>query len=306
MSDSTSSTRVRGLASWNPHTVTRERLEDVEAVFEEYAEHRPLTIRQVLYRLAAQYEGWTKDDYNRVQEMLNRARRSGWIPFEWIRDDEVLERRWCGFDGVPGFWDSTVNRAHGYQRRRQEGQPQVLEIWVEATGMIPQVARVAKRYHIPVRSRGGFESLTVKHKAAQRYAYRDRPTVVLEIGDHDPSGVARLNALTEDIKQMVADLPGGAGPDWVQFERVAVTPDQIEEYDLPVKDPNPRDRRGVWPGGPAVQAEALAPDDLASEIQESVKVCINQEVFRGLLDQEQEQRSEIVARARALANGDST
>lgn len=292
--------RVRGLADWNPHASTEERMADVEAVFEEYAEHRPLTIRQVLYRLVAQY-GWTKADSEKLQNYLNRARRCGRIPFTWVRDDEVVERSWVGFSGKPEFWQRTAAQAWTYRRDRQEGQPRVLEIWVESAGMVPQVVKVAKPHHVPVRSKGGFESTTAKFEAARRYANRDRPTVVLEIGDHDPSGVARLNALSEDIRQMAADLPGSIPADHVRFERVAVTPEQVEKYALPVKDANPNDRRGTWPGGPAVQAEALAPDDLADELRSSIHTHQDQETRARILNREEQERQELVVRAEELA-----
>lgn len=272
-------------------------MQDVEAVFEEYAEHRPLTIRQVLYRLVAQYD-WTKDDYGKLQNYLNRARRSGRIPFRWVRDDEVVERSWVGYSGKPSFWRSTAAQARTYQRKRQEGQPQVLEVFVESAGMIPQVVKVAKPHHIPVRSRGGFESTTAKYEAARRYANRARPTVVLDVGDHDPSGVARLEALAEDIRKMVLDM-GGTGR--VRFERVAVTPEQVEKYGLTVKDPNPSDQRGAWPGGPAVQAEALAPDDLADELRAAIEEHQDPDARQEVLEREKEEREELVARAEELA-----
>lgn len=294
-------TRVRGLADWSPHSSTEERMKDVEAVFEEYADHRPLTIRQVLYRLVAQY-GWTKSDYDRLQNYLNRARRSGRIPFDWVRDDEMIERTWAGFDGVTGFWRSTAGRARNYRRKRQAGQEQYLELWVESAGMIPQLARVVRRRHVPVRSRGGFESTTAKYEAARRYAERDRPTVVLDVGDHDPSGVARLDALTEDIRQMVADLTGAgsdaAGP--LRFERVAVTPEQIERFDLPIRDPNPNDRRGDWTG-PAVQAEALAPGDLAAEVLGAVERWMDEDVLAELIEREKQERRRTVDQVRRIA-----
>lgn len=296
------STRVRGLAPWNPHAATEERMEDVEAVFEEYADHRPLTIRQVLYRLVAQHD-WTKNDYDKLQNYLNRARRSGRIPFHWIRDDEVAQRAWGGYSGPAHFWRTTADRARDYERKRQEGQPRALELWVESAGMIPQVSKVARTYHVPVRSRGGFESTTAKYEAAERFAYRDRPTVVLDVGDHDPSGVARLDALTEDIKQMVSDLPGPHGGGWVTFERVAVTPEQIEDYGLPVKEANPNDRRGDW-SGPAVQAEALAPDDLASEVRAALQAWTDPVRREDVLDRERREREQIIETARSLVEGE--
>ncbi len=41
--------------------------------------------------------------------------------------------------------------------------------------MVPQVGPVARGYGAAIYSPSGFDSLTVKHEAAQRIAARDRP-----------------------------------------------------------------------------------------------------------------------------------
>ena len=51
-----------------------------------------------------------------------------------------------------------------------------------------------------VLSGGGFDSLTDKHKFAAELADHDRPTEVLHIGDHDPSGVTMFLAFLEDVE----------------------------------------------------------------------------------------------------------
>jgi hypothetical protein len=82
------STRPRGFAPWRPQAKTEALLEDVRAVLEEYAEHLPITGRQLFYRLVGRFE-YPKDErsYERLLNALNLGRRSGLIPFESIRDD---------------------------------------------------------------------------------------------------------------------------------------------------------------------------------------------------------------------------
>ncbi|MEE8408304.1 MAG: tyrosine-type recombinase/integrase [Myxococcota bacterium] len=82
----------------------------------------------------------------------------------------------------------------------------VPEVWVEAAGMVPQATRVAHELGVPVYSSGGFDSLTTKREAAQRILERHRPTVVLHIGDYDPSGLSIFDSAAEDITAMVRDL----------------------------------------------------------------------------------------------------
>jgi hypothetical protein len=93
--------RVRGLAAWNPQTKTRTLLDQIGAILKEYAEHLPLTCRQILYRLVGAYlYEKTEAAYDRLLETINRARRSGIIPFDAIRDDGAVENAPSGFSGL--------------------------------------------------------------------------------------------------------------------------------------------------------------------------------------------------------------
>lgn len=66
----------RGYQPWRP-TTTQALLDNVMSVFEEYPDHRPLTIRQVFYRLVGAH-GFEKSEaaYARLLYLLDRARRA--------------------------------------------------------------------------------------------------------------------------------------------------------------------------------------------------------------------------------------
>lgn len=176
---------------------------------------------------------------------LEHPRRSGMIPFEAIRDDGVVEARPDGFAGPRSFWSAVRSAADDYRRHRQQGQPRHVEVWCEAAGMVPQLARVSRPYGVPVFSSGGFDSTTAKYSAAKRILRRDVPTVVLSVGDLDPSGTAMFDAAEEDVAAFVSDLDGTPPA----FIRAAVTREQVDFHGLPEKPANPRDRREGWEGG---------------------------------------------------------
>lgn len=168
-------TRVRGFAPWRPQAKTCVLLAQVATVLDAYADHLPLTARQVFYRLVGTvgYDK-TEDGYNRLTEVLNRGRRVGLVAWDAIRDDGVRAEEPVGFTGKADYWDTVADWAGQYRRDRQAGQPVAVEAWVEAAGMVPQVARVAQRYGAAVYSSGGFDSTTAKHDAAQRVAGRNQ------------------------------------------------------------------------------------------------------------------------------------
>jgi len=289
-----SKSRPRGMAPWRPQARSRVLLEQVQAILARYAEQLPLTIRQMFYLLVAGYDyDKTENAYERLGELLNRARRARQIPFEVIRDDGIIKGGPIAFSGRTAFWNWVRRRARGAQlAERMVGQPVAIEVWCEATGMVPQLERVAEPYGIRVYACPGFDSVTFKYQAAVRALARTVPTVILHLGDHDPSGQSLFNNLVEDVGKFVEDLGGPLG--WVRFQRVAVTQQQIEDYHLPTAPPKPTDRRGRWEGG-TVQCEALPPDVLADELRAAIEALIDRQIMDQVLEAERDERDEVLA-----------
>jgi hypothetical protein len=284
--------RVRGLAPWRPQKATLAVISQIQAVLAEYEDHLPLTCRQIFYRLVGAHGfAKTEDDYKRLLEILNRARRSGQIAFEAIRDDGTTANLPGGFTDQADFWATCLEAAEEYRRDRLDGQPHWIEVWVEAAGMVPQIARVVHLYGVGVYSSGGFDSLSAKWEAAQRIVARPQPTLVLHIGDYDPSGVSIFDSAEADVTQLVADQAEDPGA--VTFQRVAVTPEQIARYGLPEAPPKARDRRGDWTGG-TVQAEALPPAVLAREVKEALRARLNLSTLRDLMEIEARDRDALL------------
>lgn len=290
-------TRPRGFAEWRPQAQTRELLEGVEQVFSDYAEHLPLTARQVFYSLVGRH-GYPKTEaaYARLAETLTRARRGGLIDFTSIRDDGGTRRPAPGWDDPREFLAWMRSSAHAYERERAQDQAVAVELWVEAAGMVPQAERVAHNYGADVYSSGGFDSLTVKHDAAQRMADRDVPTVVLHVGDWDPSGCSIVDALAEDVAAFVAGY-GGPAP---EFRRLAVTPEQVVRYDLETAPQKSGDNRGERMAE-TVQAEALPPDVLAAEMRVALESVVDLDVLAEVRRVGDLERGALLARLEELA-----
>lgn len=264
--------RPRGfLASYNPRGKA-DLLLAVEAVLAEYQDQLPLTARQIFYRLVGAY-GYEKTErsYQRLCEMLVLARRGRRIPFESIRDDGPAVVQ-------PNLWQSGADWLTAIQRSANEvrlspweAQPFYVEVIAEAGGMVPMLASVADPYGITVRSGGGFDSLTAKHELARHYASKGKPCIVLHVGDFDPSGEALWHNLNEDVGAFVTAM-GGA----VTVERIAVTPEHRDEFNLPTAPPKKTDKRSVFPEGEqTVQAEALPPDLLQEILRNAIEARID-------------------------------
>lgn len=279
--------RVRGMATWSPRSKTLPLLRNVSEILEQYAEQLPLTLRQVFYRLVAAYDFEKTDNaYERLGETLNRARRAQVIPFDAIRDDGATTLWPREFLSPEDFWQMLEEQVDDFTLSAQDGQAQYLELWVEAAGMAPMAFdAVNPKYGVPVFSSGGFDSTTLKYEAAGRFLDRDRPTVVIHVGDYDNSGLALFVAAAEDITAFYHDLGGGDPP---RFVRAALTAEQIERFQLPTAPPKKNDKRSAFTDTITVQAEALPPDVLQAEIRAVVEPFVDEDVLA-----EQRQRSEL-------------
>ncbi len=292
-------TRPRGFADWTPRPHVQHLVDQVRAVLDENRAYLPMTARQVFYRLvgAHRYDK-TEQAYGRLLETLNRARRARLIPMHAIRDDGGTEMPAGGWDDPAQFWRAIRHTAQSYTHALDDGQPRAVELWVEAAGMVPMVARVAAKYGVTTYSSGGFDSVTVKHGAAQRIASRDVPTTVLHLGDHDPSGLSILDSAAEDITAFVRDL--AARPP--TFARLGVTPEQITRYRLPSAPQKTTDRRGQHMPQ-TVQAEAMSPTQLTGEVQAALESAIDLGILHATRRRGEAEREQILNRLRTLEEG---
>lgn len=285
-------TRVRGFAPWSPKEETLFLIEQVKDVLREYAPYLPLTVRQIFYRLvgAHDYEK-TERAYERLGEHLNRARRARMIPMEVIRDDGGKTIKQSCWRDAEQFLNAVRRSAAGFELDHSAGQRSRLVVSCEAAGMVPQLARITNPFGIDAISSGGFESTTERYNFAEQVADQNRPTEVLDIGDHDPSGAHKYLAFAEDVEAFARELGG-----LVSFTRLAVTPAQIAELGLPTAPPKATDNRAFT--GRTCQAEAIAPDDLAEIVRDAIEARIDRKAYERVLRRERSVRRRLQQRFR--------
>lgn len=286
--------RPRGyIANYAPQAKTRELLAQAQAVLDEYREYWPLTCRQIFYRMVGVH-GYDKTEaaYGRLCHHLANARRGRLIPFEAIRDDGVTTYSLGHFDDRDAFIRHVRRLGQNYTRNRLAAQEHHIEVWCEAAGMLPQLHRTAEWYSVPVYSSGGFDSLTAKKDLAARICRIEKPTVILHLGDFDPSGVSIFDSVAEDVAAFVkADRPHGLIT--VQFARIALTGEQVREHDLPTSPAKATDSRSKgWDGG-TCQLEALPPDVIAGILKEAIELRVDLSQFMDDLNAQKREREEI-------------
>lgn len=278
---------------WTPRSASRVLLDQVQEVLELYRPDLPMTARQIFYRLVGAH-GYDKTEqaYARLLELLTRARRAQLIPMASIRDDRAQSMGGAGGYTSPAeFWESMRDSVEYYRRPLTEGQPRRVEVWVEAAGMLPQIARVAGDYGVTCYASGGFESLGAKYDAAVRIARRSPvTTTVLSIGDLDPSGLSIVDAGTEDVMAFIEQL-GGTPP---TVTRLAVTEEQVARFRLETAPQKATDRRGEHMNL-TVQLEAMAPEDVKAIVRAGLETAVDLDALEQVHDRSEREREQLLA-----------
>ena len=163
-------------------------------------------------------------------------------PEEYIntRIDHLKESiKWYTGVGSPG--------RHGIPGGRWYDQPEYVEVWEEKNDLLPEFKSILSDKHIKIRANKGYPSLIFLYKCTQelkelidRTGINPENIHIKYCGDWDPSGENIDWYIKRRLKQL--------GIEGIDFQRVAVTPKLIEEYNLPLlsidkkpdkKAPNP-------------------------------------------------------------------
>jgi hypothetical protein len=296
-------TRAKGFATWKPHAKTEILVGDVERVLDEYRDYLPLTIRQIFYRLVGLGYPKTEKFYkNKVIDVCNRGRRSGRFPFYAIRDDGVSRQGGESFtwESPEDYYRTHEEISNFYERSWHAEQPAYVAVLCEASGMVPMVESAVEDYRIEVASSSGFDSLTVKHDLYRTAVYREQEfgqrTILLHMGDHDPSGVSVYESMAADFSAFCAD---DGREDIIEMKRVALTPSQITELGIAttpdeIKPSDSRSESFLARGlDPAAQLEAIPPDTIGAIVRQAVEENLDADALARSRAQEQEERHEV-------------
>lgn len=193
-----------------------------------------LTLRQLYYQFVARAMIANKQsEYKRLGSIINDGRLAGLIDWDAI-EDRTRQLRSLGHWSSPQ--DMLNVAADQYREDLWKGQRRYMEIWIEKDALLGVVEPVCERWRVPYFACRGYASQSAHYEAGNRIM-RDavknkRRTLVLHLGDHDPSGIdmTRDNA---DRLEMFSRSDAGSV---VDLKRIALNFDQVEQYGPP---PNP-------------------------------------------------------------------
>jgi hypothetical protein len=264
------------------------------ALFEIVAEMRPMTVRQVFYQATVRgVVEKTEAGYTKVQTDLVKMRRAGELPYGWLADNTRLMRKPRTFDGVEEALNET---ARLYRKALWTDAGAYVEIWLEKDALSGVLYPVTSIYDVPLMVARGYASLSFLHSAAEYINDLDVPAYIYHLGDYDPSGVNAGEKIEETLRELAPDAE-------IWFERLAVKPSQIYEWDLPTRPTKQSDSRAKNFGNISVELDAIAPNDLRALVEGAIHRHLPLDQFEVLKAAEESER-EIIAnfvKGRAVA-----
>jgi hypothetical protein len=224
---------------------------------------KPMTVRQVFYQAAVNgYVEKSEAGYTRVQTDLVFMRRSGDLPYDWLADNTRWQRKPDTYKGVA---HALLSTAKLYRKNLWAESADYVEVWLEKDALSGVVYPVTELYDVPLMVARGYASLSFLHEAADYISAIGKPAHIYHFGDYDPSGVNAAQKIESTLREMAPEAD-------IHFQRVAVTPEQIQQLGLPTRPTKTTDTRAKKFGDQnSVELDAINPATLRLMIEEVIQ-----------------------------------
>jgi hypothetical protein len=263
-----------------------------ESLLDIVSEMQPMTVRQVFYQATVRgIIEKTEAGYTKVQTDLVWLRREGDLPYEWLADNTRWQRKPRTFNGVK---EALKETARFYRKNLWANADAYVEIWLEKDALAGVVFPVTADYDVPLMVARGYASLSFLHTAAEYINDLVVPAYIYHLGDFDPSGVNAGEKIEETLCEMAPDAE-------IYFERIAVTPRQIQAWDLPTRPTKASDTRAKNFGEISVELDAIEPEMLRTIVRDAIELHLPSEEFEILKAAEDSERELITSLVERIA-----
>lgn len=246
----------------------------------------PMTVRQLYYQLVSRQD--IKNDrsqYQKISNLLVKARQAGTIPWDWIEDRLRRPRRVSMWSGLTEFAETCRS---AYRRNVWECQSRYLEVWLEKDALSGIFEDVLNSYGVTLNVGRGYDGWDSIHNAAIRFSQTDAPVSILYFGDFDPSGEDMVRSLSERLASL------DCTPEIV---KCALTLEDIQVYQLPPDLAKKTDTRTASfiarHGDISVELDALPPNVLRERLESEVRSRMDLGALEQIQEIEKHERDQI-------------
>ncbi len=290
-----SSTESSRPAVYRPSPVKRARRTQVQlaavddAIITAVSVEQPVTLRGVYYRVvAAGAVDKTETAYDLVSRELLKLRRDGRVPYSAITDGTRLIHKPDSWSSLDRMLDDA---AASYRRALWDDQHVEVIVLSEKDAISGSIYPITAKWDVELAITRGYSSETFTHSIAETIQTNHdnyKTTYVYQLGDHDPSGVDAWRSFQERVS-------GFAPRADVVFERLAVTPEQIDEYALPTRPTKRSDSRAGLFIGESVEVDAIPPTVLRQLVEGAIVQHIDPQAYRLTMAVEQSERDVLLS-----------
>jgi hypothetical protein len=230
------------------------------AILEIVAVDSPWTIRGIYYQLVwRKLVAKTENAYNNtVVVQAVKMRLGGALPWEAIADHgrEVdWNRHYANAKERITGWLNSAPNPETFERDMWANQACMVMVFLEKDALAGILGPVCEELHVPLVVTRGYPSITLLHDVAEAIADDGRPHFIYQIGDHDPAGTDIPRNIEARLREFAPEID-------LTFQRLAVTPEQIVELELPTRPTKRNDQRGKSFKGDSVEVDAIPPGAL--------------------------------------------
>lgn len=244
-----------------------EKIDRANEIIEEYEnDGYSLTLRQLYYQFVARgFIPNNQKSYDNLGKIINNARLAGLISWDSIEDRTRYLQGYTTWRNPAEILRESYDR---YKEDLWENQPYNIEVWVEKQALEDVISKACSKYRINYFSCRGYVSQSAMWQASQRYLHLDKDTIIIHLGDHDPSGID----MTRDIESRLVDV---FEINSIYINRIALNIDQVNKYKPPINPAKLTDSRAKDYvskfGYNSWELDALEPKLLVNLIQSKIE-----------------------------------
>lgn len=281
--------------------------------------YKSLTLRQLYYQFVSRgifpddrrwrWTGtkWVRDpkgtrnaepNYKWLGTIVNKGRLAGHIDWKMMEDRTRKLERESAWENPMEFMD-TVDQYHLDRWANQEHRP---ELWIEKDALTGIIEPVCKRLDVPYFACKGYTSQSAMWMASQRLLWRienGQMPYIFHMGDHDPSGIDMTHDIMNRLELFLLHEDYRLGEDW-QFKRIALSMEQIREFDPPSDPAKMGDSRfkeyQKEYGDESWELDALSPSVMTELITEHIEeITDDNDLYK--VEQREKKHKEVMQEA---------
>lgn len=256
-----------------------------------------LTLRQLFYQLVvANLLRNVERSYKILGEAISDGRLAGLIDWEAIEDRIRQPFKHPEFENLEELVKAALQ---SYRLPRWADQEHYVELWVEKDALAGVLRPLALAYHVTLMVNRGYSSQSAMYEAANRFEEAEaggKETVLLYLGDHDPSGEDMVRDIRARLERFGAN---------VDVQKIALTMAQVKQYNPPPNPAKMSDSRAASyvaeHGASSWEVDALPPDVLHKLIERSIHPFIDGKAWDRVVKQEEQDKKALTHAVKGLS-----